>query len=94
LILILLLGWLGRGLQHIFYFYSLMCYWHVPLEKNSAGSPRKGILGLETTRGDRLFVSLLGSVIIHLTWLGLTDMTLWIAMVILLLYSVAVFKYV
>jgi predicted small integral membrane protein len=63
-------------------------------KKNSAGSPRKGILGLETTRGDRSFVSLLGSVFIHLTWLGLTDMTLWIAMVISLLYAVAVFKYV
>ena len=25
------------------------------------GAPRRGILGLDTTRGDRLFISLLGS---------------------------------
>jgi predicted small integral membrane protein len=32
---------------------------------------RKGILGIATTRGDRLFITLLGSVIIHLIWLSL-----------------------
>ena len=30
------------------------------------GAPRHGILGLDTTRGDRLFISLLGSAYIHL----------------------------
>ncbi|TIN20123.1 MAG: hypothetical protein E5Y59_03670 [Mesorhizobium sp.] len=29
------------------------------------GAPRHGILGLDTTRGDRLFISLLGSAYIH-----------------------------
>ena len=38
-------------------------------KKVPGGSPRKGILGLDTTRGDRLFVSLLGSAFIHLAWL-------------------------
>jgi len=32
---------------------------------------RKGILGIPTTRGDRLFITLLGSAIIHLVWLSL-----------------------
>ena len=40
-------------------------------KKVPGGSPRKGILGIDTTRGDRLFVSLLGSAFIHLAWLGL-----------------------
>jgi predicted small integral membrane protein len=35
------------------------------------GNPRVGILRFETTRGDRLFISLLGSAFIHLAWLGL-----------------------
>ena len=35
------------------------------------GAPRRGILGLDTTRGDRLFISLLGSAFIFLAWLGL-----------------------
>ena len=38
-------------------------------KKVPGGSPRKGILGLDTTRGDRLFVSLLGSASIFLNFL-------------------------
>ena len=34
------------------------------------GNPRHGILGLDTTRGDRLFISLLGSAFIFLAWLA------------------------
>ncbi len=33
-------------------------------KKSPGGGPRKGILGLDTTRGDRLFISLLGSAFI------------------------------
>ena len=58
------------------------------------GNPRKGILGLDTTRGDRLFVSLLGSAFIHLAWLGLVGSMLWIATIICIAYFVLVFKYV
>jgi hypothetical protein len=32
-------------------------------------TPRIGILRIETTRGDRLFITLLGSAFIHLGWL-------------------------
>ena len=32
-------------------------------------TPRLGILRIETTRGDRLFITLLGSAFIHLGWL-------------------------
>ncbi len=40
---------------------------------------RRGLLPIATTRGDRLFIGLLGSAYIHLAWLGLTEYTLWIA---------------
>ena len=40
-------------------------------------TPRVGILRFETTRGDRLFISLLGSAFIHLAWLGLVGPNLW-----------------
>lgn len=33
-------------------------------------TPRVGILRIETTRGDRLFISLLGSAFINIAWLG------------------------
>ena len=41
------------------------------------GNERQGILGLTTTRGDRLFISLLGSAYIFLAWLGLVGTPLW-----------------
>ena len=63
-------------------------------KKVPGGSPRKGILGLDTTRGDRLFVSLLGSAFIHLAWLGIVGSMLWIATIICVAYFVVVFKYV
>jgi hypothetical protein len=58
------------------------------------GTPRVGILGIETTRGDRLFISLLGSAFIHIAWLGLTSLNLWWALVLSLIYTVLVFRYV
>ena len=58
------------------------------------GGPRRGILGLDTTRGDRLFISLLGSGFIHLGWLGLLGTPLWGAVVISVIYAVCVFRYV
>ena len=62
--------------------------WFVP-----GGSPRRGILSLDTTRGDRLFISLLGSGFIHLAWLGLFGTPLWGAVVISVIYAVCVFRY-
>lgn len=50
-------------------------------------APRKGFLPMETTRGDRLFLALLGSAFIHLGWLGLTDLSLWFAVGLSLLYA-------
>ncbi len=34
-------------------------------------TPRRGILRIETTRGDRLFISLVASAFLCLAWLGL-----------------------
>ena len=34
---------------------------------------RRGLLPLETTRGDRFFMSLLGSAFIHVIWLAVSD---------------------
>ena len=70
---------------------TAMYFWE---KKVPGGSPRKGILGLDTTRGDRLFVSLLGSAFIHLAWLGLVGSVLWIASIICIGYAIIVFRYV
>ena len=58
------------------------------------GHPRNGILGFETTRGDRLFVSLLGSAFICLGWLGFTELSLWWALALSLAYAIGVFRLV
>jgi predicted small integral membrane protein len=58
------------------------------------GGPRVGILRFETTRGDRLFVSLLGSAFICLAWLGLMSTSLWWGVLASILFAVIVFRFV
>ncbi|VDC32066.1 DUF2160 domain-containing protein [Pseudogemmobacter humi] len=57
-------------------------------------TPRIGILGIETTRGDRLFISLLGSAFIALIWLFFAGPPVWGALVLCLLWAAAVFALV
>lgn len=56
--------------------------------------PRVGILRLETTRGDRLFISLLGAAYIHLAYLAAFGPPAWIALGISIVYAAAVFRWV
>lgn len=68
---------------------------------------RVGILRIPTTRGDRLFISLIMTAVIHLLWIGLvgTDTiatipvgegievsSLWLATAISLVSAVAIFR--
>src|SRR6202171_3476432 len=68
---------------------------------------RVGILRIPTTRGDRLFISLIMTVVIHLLWIGFfgTDAiatlpigeeieisSLWLATAISLVSAVAIFR--
>lgn len=57
-------------------------------------TPRTGVLGIETTRGDRLFITLLGSAFINLAWLGLDPGPQPWALLICLVYATAVFRWV
>jgi len=58
------------------------------------GGPRIGILRFETTRGDRLFLSLLGSAFINLAWLLFVGPDLWQALGVSVLFAVLVFLFV
>ncbi len=51
---------------------------------------RRGWLPMATTRGDRLFVGLLASALLHLAWLAWTDWSLWPALGLSLLLLVFV----
>ncbi len=70
---------------------ATMIVWEV---LSPGGNPRFGILRLNTTRGDRLFISLLGSAFIHLTWLAVFGAPIFGAMIVSLLFSMVVFKWV
>jgi len=60
------------------------------------GGPRVGILRFETTRGDRLFLSLLGSAFIHLGWMVFIGggPELWKALGVSIIYALLVFTLV
>ncbi len=56
--------------------------------------PRHGIFGLDTTRGDRLFITLLGSAFIFLAWLGIFGVPLWGGLIVSLIWAFVVFRWV
>ncbi|MBC17992.1 conserved protein of unknown function [Pseudodesulfovibrio profundus] len=54
---------------------------------------RRGFLPLTTTRGDRLFISLLGSAYIHLAWVGLTTFPVWVATIIAVCFLIIIMRW-
>ncbi|PHR25947.1 MAG: hypothetical protein COA36_13845 [Desulfotalea sp.] len=92
------LSWMAWTLPTAIFFITIFCIlvtmtiWEY---KSPGGDPRVGVLRFETTRGDRVFVSLLGSAFIHIIWLALfPSISLWCAFAIALIYVCAVFKWV
>jgi predicted small integral membrane protein len=77
----------------VFVFGSIaaMGFWEY---KVPGGDPRHGIFGLDTTRGDRLFITLLGSAFIMLAWLGLFGVPLWGGLILALIWGFVVFRWV
>ena len=62
--------------------------------RRPGGNARDGILGLRTTRGDRLFISLLSTAYIHILWLFFFGMPLTGAMLISLVLVAMIWKWV
>ncbi|WP_404801202.1 DUF2160 domain-containing protein [Acuticoccus sediminis] len=88
------LGWMAWTWQTAVFFASiaavllLMTGWELV---RPGGHPRDGALGLRTTRGDRLFISLLAAAYIHLGWLAVATGPLWIASIIAVVVAIVVF---
>jgi predicted small integral membrane protein len=78
-----------------FFAFILLCFVTMTVWEyfSPGGNPRRGVLGLDTTRGDRLFMSLLGSAFIFLAWLGLVGMPLWPPLGIAIIYAILVFRF-
>jgi predicted small integral membrane protein len=62
--------------------------------RRPGGSPRRGLFRIDTTRGDRLFISLLGTSYIFLGWLALFGSGLWGAAAVSVVFAGAVFRWV
>ena len=88
------MAWTWQTAPFVIVILLLICLMIIWEYFSPGGAHRKGILGLYTTRGDRLFISLLGSGFIHMAWLGLLDISLWGALVLSIFYAIAVFKWV
>ncbi len=58
------------------------------------GNPRRGILGLDTTRGDRLFISLMVAAWIHLGWLFVAGPPLLGAAIASVVVAILIFRLV
>ena len=79
-----------------FFLFILTCMVGMGIwEKYSpGGNPRRGILKLDTTRGDRLFITLVGSAFIFMGWLWAFSTPLWGGLIISMIWGFFVFKWV
>ena len=62
--------------------------------KSPGGDPRHGAFGLDTTRGDRLFISVLGSCFIMLAWVGWVSENIWAGLTVCLVWAICIFRWV
>lgn len=54
---------------------------------------RRGFLPMESTRGDRFFISLLFMAFVHIAFVGLTDWPVWWASVACMLSTLAIMRW-
>ncbi|WP_316160454.1 DUF2160 domain-containing protein [Bradyrhizobium sp. SZCCHNRI20481] len=104
------IAWMAWTAPTAIFFATLACTLGVMtlLAARYPEAERVGVLRIPTTRGDRLFISLISAAVIHLVWIGLvgTDTiatlpvgedsfevsSLWLATAISLASAVAIFR--
>ena len=89
-------GWMAWVLPTALFFWAIgtLLVTFTILAIRFPETPRLGVLRIETTRGDRLFISLLGSGFLCLIWLFAFGPPLWGALICCLVYAAAVFRWV
>lgn len=85
------MAWTPATLAVFVGIFSAMAVLTVLEIRRPGGDERRGVLGLTTTRGDRLFISLLGAAWIFILWLGLIGMPLWTPLGIAVLWGIFCF---
>ncbi len=89
-------GWMAWTWQTALFFgaiAALLVLMTVLELRAPGGAPRRGILGITTTRGDRLFISLLAAGYIHLLWLAFFGTPLWGASALALALAGLIFRH-
>lgn len=71
------MAWTRATLAFFLFVFFCIAVMAVLEVRRPGGDERVGLLRLTTTRGDRLFLSLLGSAYIFLAWLGFVGTPLW-----------------
>lgn len=76
-----------------FFIFIFGCIFVVSMieQKRPGGAPRDGVFGLTTTRGDRLFISILGSILMCFAWIGFVGIPIWGGLALALIWSSFVF---
>ena len=89
-------GWMAWTFPVALFFYIIACLLilFTLLAIRFPETPRRGVLRIEPTRGDRLFISLLGSAFLCVGWLFFFGAPLWGALIGCLVYAAAVFRWV
>ena len=54
---------------------------------------KQGFLPIATTRGDRFFIGLLSSAFIHLLWLGVVGLNLWMVSLLCLIWVAVLLRW-
>jgi predicted small integral membrane protein len=89
-------GWMAWTWQTALFFgaiAALLVLMTVLELRAPGGAPRRGFLGITTTRGDRLFISLLAAGYIHLLWLAFFGTPLWGASALALVLAGLIFRH-
>jgi predicted small integral membrane protein len=62
-------------------------------ELRSPSIAGRGFLPIATSRGDRLFIGLLGSAFLHLLVIGATDWSIWVASLLSLVWLLLLMRW-
>ena len=85
------MAWTPATLAFFAFIFASIALMGVLEWRRPGGAPRHGVLGLDTTRGDRLFLSLLGAAYVFLAWLAFLAPPLWIPLALAVAWTGFVF---
>ena len=89
------MGWMAWTLPSALFFVgiALLLLGMTVYELRSPCVERRGLLPIATTRGDRLFIGLLGSAYLHLAVIGATDWSIWVASLLSVVWLLLVMRW-